>query len=274
MPAVTVIDEDYGAFVRRVRTLIGVDLSCYKPDQMRRRLLALAARHGAANLRGFADVMERDARAVAAFKDFFTINVSEFLRDLPRWHDLDRTILPDLSKGGVRPLRIWSAGCSIGAEPYSLAMLLEEMLPRRPYSVVATDIDDTILARARGGAGYPESDLRNVDAARRARFFTREANGTYAVKDELKRHVRFRRHDLLGPVPESDLDLIVCRNVVIYFTEETKRVLYQRFFDALRPGGMLFVGGTEVVMGAREVGLVPALTSFYRKDGGSRIAAA
>jgi chemotaxis protein methyltransferase CheR len=146
-------------------------------------------------------------------------------------------------------------------------MLLEEMLPRRPYSVIATDIDETILARARAGAGYGDPDLRNVDTARRARFFTREAGGTYAVKEGLKRNVRFRRHDLLGPVPEADFDLIVCRNVVIYFTEETKRTLYQRFLDALRPNGVLFVGGTEVVMGARELGFTPLLTSFYRKEG-------
>jgi chemotaxis protein methyltransferase CheR len=133
------------------------------------------------------------------------------------------------------------------------------------HSIIATDIDETILARARRGMGYIEADLRNIDAARRSRFFLREADGTYTVKEFLRERVRFLRQDLLVQVPEQGLDLIVCRNVVIYFTEDAKRALYQRMHAALRPGGVVFVGGTEIVAGARELGLDPLFTSFYRK---------
>jgi chemotaxis protein methyltransferase CheR len=259
-------DSDYAAFVHRVRRITGIDLNGYKPEQMRRRLLALAARHGSANLCSFAAAMERDGAALTAFKNFFTINVSEFLRDGPRWDDLAERVLPDLlATKGRKGLQVWSAGCSYGAEPYSLAMLLDELAPRLPHIVLATDIDETILSRAREGARYQENDLRNVSEQRRARFFQRGVDGTYAVNPVLKERIRFVRHDLLTDVPTTGLDLIICRNVVIYFTEQAKRLLYKRMWDALRPGGVLFVGGTEVVVGARELGLEPFLTSFYVK---------
>ncbi len=261
-------DSDYATFVRRVRRLAGIDLTGYKPEQMRRRLLALAQRHGQPNLTGFAQTMEREPAALNAFKNFFTINVSEFLRDPARWNDLTARVLPELVRGaGARPLKIWSAGCSYGAEPYTVALLLLEQRPTPPFRILATDIDETILARARAGAGYLEHDLRNLDETRLAAAFTREADGSYTVKPALRARVHFQRHDLLGEAPDGGFDLIVCRNVVIYFTEEAKRVLYKRLFEALRPGGVLFVGGTEVVAGARELGFEPFQTSFYRRGG-------
>lgn len=265
MTATAFTDADYAAFVQRVKRLAGVDLTGYKPDQMRRRLAALATRHNAPNLTAFAEVMARDPRALAAFKDTFTINVSEFLRDSTRWHDLGNHVVPALGSGGGRPLKIWSAGCSYGAEPYSLALLLSESRPVRPYTMLATDIDEQILAKAQRGAGYTESDLRGVDAARRTRCFTKQPDGSYSVKKELKTHIRYRRHDLLTGVPDREFDLIVCRNVVIYFTDSAKHELYGRLFSALRPGGVLFVGGTEILAGARDLGFEVMRTSFYRK---------
>lgn len=261
------LDPEYAAFVRGVRHLTGVDLAAYKPEQMRRRLSALAARHGVATLPAFAELMQHDPAALQAFKNFFTINVSEFLRDPARWDELARVVLPRLyAEGGRRPLRVWSAGCAGGAEPYSLAMLLEELAPAQPHRILATDIDEAVLARAMRGSGYQEAEIRNVSPARRARFFTRAADGTYAVIPALRARVTFRRQDLLRETPGHGWDLIVCRNVVIYFTEAAKRALYARLAEALRPGGVLFVGGTEVVPAARELGLVPLLTSLYHKE--------
>ena len=139
-------DNDYATFVLRVRRLVGVDLAGYKPEQMRRRLLALAQRHGQESLAGFAATMAREPAALSAFKNFFTINVSEFLRDPPRWIALMSDVLPQLLRGaGSRPLKIWSAGCSYGAEPYTLALLLAEQTPAPPFTMLATDIDETIL---------------------------------------------------------------------------------------------------------------------------------
>lgn len=270
-----VIDPDYALFVRRVQGLMGVDLNGYKPAQMRRRLTALAARFGVDSLAAFGETMAKDEKAFGAFKNFFTINVSEFFRDASRWEDLAGQILPRLlSESGRQPLKIWSAGCSFGAEPYTLAMMLEELSPGRTHSIVATDIDDGILARAESGFGYLESDLKQVDQARREKFFTRDADGTYAVVPMIKKRVRFLRQDLLAQVLDHGLDLIICRNVVIYFTEDAKRSLYERMYAALRPGGVVFVGGTEIIAGARELGLEPVLTSFYHKGGLRRAGAA
>lgn len=275
MAAEAVIDADYAAFIRRARRLAGVDLAAYKPQQMRRRLAALAARHGATTLAGFAERMEQEPATLTAFKNFFTINVSEFLRDPPRWHELAEHVLPQLRReAGPRPLQIWSAGCSYGAEPYTLALLLVEAGATARDSILATDIDDTILARARRGAGYLEGDLRNLDAAQRARAFVRDVDGTFAVSDALKQRVRFVRQDLLSQTPGRGFDLIVCRNVVIYFTEDAKQALYRRMLDVMRPGGVLFVGGTEVVSGPRELGFEPIGTSFYRKRAASVAGAA
>jgi chemotaxis protein methyltransferase CheR len=144
-------------------------------------------------------------------------------------------------------------------------MLLEEMTPGVRHAVVATDIDDMNLARARRGTGYQEADIRNIDPLRRQRFFSREPDDSFMVKEPLRSRVRFVLQDLLAEVPGRGLDLIVCRNVVIYFTEEAKQALYTRIQGALRPGGVLFVGGTEIVAGARDLGLDPVFTSFYRK---------
>jgi chemotaxis protein methyltransferase CheR len=237
---------------------------------MQRRLLALATRQGAPTLRAFAQAMERDTKALEAFQNFFTINVSEFFRDPARWTALAEQVLPKLMQSPRRALRIWSAGCSIGAEPYLVAILLKELAPRGAHRIVATDADRTVLARARRGDGYGPADLRQVTPERLARYFTPAADGqTHAVRPELKPLIEFREHNLLGAAPGDGHYLILCRNVVIYFTDEAKAVLYQRFVDALRPGGALFVGGTEIVRGAEQLGLA-AGASFYHKDAAAR----
>ena len=260
------VDLEYAAFVRRVRTLTGLDLEQYKAPQMRRRLGALLARTGVPSLTQYAHLLERDPARRQEFLDFCTINVSEFFRDRERWDALQRSVLPELLR--ERPaLQAWSAGCSNGAEPYSLAILLEELAPGRPHRLLATDVDRTVLARAMAGADYTAADLRNVDPARRRRWFVERA-GRYAIVPALRRHVQFRAHDLLRDRFESGFDLILCRNVVIYFTEEAKAALYARFAQALRPGGVLFVGGTEIVSGAASLALESFLVSFYRKATG------
>jgi chemotaxis protein methyltransferase CheR len=256
----------YAYFLRAVRRLTGVDLTCYRQGQLRRRLEALVQRVGAGGFMEYARLLEREPARLQEFRDYFTINVSEFFRDPDRFRYLERQVLPGLL--AARPsLRVWSAGCSIGAEPYSVAILLKELAPRGTHRIVATDVDRTVLDRARRGDGYGPADLRAVTPERLARWFATAPGGqTYAVRPELKPLIEFREHNLLGPAPGDGYDLILCRNVVIYFTDEAKDGLYRRFVDALRPGGTLFVGGTEIVRGAEQLGLAPAGPSFYRKD--------
>ncbi len=252
-------------FLRTVQRLVGVDLISYRQGQMQRRLEALLQRVGAGSFTEYARMLERDPARLQELRDYFTINVTEFFRDPERFHHLETRVLPELL--AERPsLRVWSAACSIGAEPYSLAILLNELAPAAVHRVLATDVDQTILARAKQGTGYTKADVRGVSPVRLAKAFTPEPGGTRAIRPELRAMVDYRHHNLLGPPPGHNFDLILCRNVVIYFTDEAKANLYQGLVSALRPGGVLFVGGTEIVNDAPRLGLHPAGPSFYRKE--------
>jgi chemotaxis protein methyltransferase CheR len=144
-------------------------------------------------------------------------------------------------------------------------MLAREIAPAATVRIMATDLDDTTLSRARK-ATYVEAQMAGVSDARRARFFRHDGDN-WVVKPELQAMVTFRRHDLLRDACDRPFDLICCRNVVIYFTEPAKAELYRRFCDTLRPGGILFLGATESIPNARAVGLEPAGLTFYKRPG-------
>jgi chemotaxis protein methyltransferase CheR len=260
------ISPDFEAFRKRAYQITGLDLTSYKAPQMHRRLSALLARLKVADFAEYARLLEKNPERRQEFKDYVTINVSEFFRDNDRFRELERRVLPELLASGAG-LRIWSAGCSIGAEPYSMAMLLRELAPGRNHTILATDIDQTILDRARAGKGYQLADIRNVGAERIARWFVAEPDGRYSVGPGARGLIRFEKHDLLRDrYPAGPFDLIACRNVVIYFTEEAKERIYQGFASALRPGGILFVGGTEAIMRPQSFGLQVMGPGLYRKD--------
>ncbi|HYY89007.1 MAG TPA: protein-glutamate O-methyltransferase CheR [Chloroflexota bacterium] len=267
MPVAETTSLDFERFRQRAYELSGLDLTSYKAPQMQRRLTALLARVQVSTFAEYAVLLERDPRRLQEFRDFVTINVSEFFRDTDRFGELERRVLPELlAAAPIRGLSVWSAGCSIGAEPYSLAILLRELGPGRQHSVLATDIDQTVLERARAGRGYQAAELRNVPAERIARWFGAEPNGCYTVGPVPRASVTFAQHDLLrDPYPVEPFDLIACRNVVIYFTEAAKERIYEGFVGALRPGGVLFVGGTEAILKPQALSLQALGPGFYRK---------
>jgi chemotaxis protein methyltransferase CheR len=252
----------YGRLAEQVQTLLGVDLSQYKPAQVWRRVHGFAAARGLASADALLASLADDASLRQAFADMLTINVSEFFRNPEAWATFVDSFLRPMLESQLC-LRIWSAGCSLGFEAFSLAMLVRELKPGCPTHILATDLDETILARARK-AIYTEPQMAGVSGERRARFF-RSAEGRWEVRPELRAMVSFRRHDLLRDLCDRPFDAIVCRNVVIYFTEQAKVELYGRFRDALRPGGVLFLGATETIPNARAVGFEPAGPSFYRR---------
>jgi chemotaxis protein methyltransferase CheR len=180
--------------------------------------------------------------------------------------DLEKIIKNDLNPD-KKTLKIWSAACSNGSEPYTLAIILEKLSPGRKHNILATDIDNTILATAKAG-NYTKNDIKNVDSAYINKYFT--LNGeAFSIKDEIKNKVTFKKHDLILDRYENDFDLIVCRNVVIYFTPEAKTQVYRKFYDAMKPGALLFVGATESIYNYRELGFEKASTFIYRKAGGN-----
>ncbi|HHX43191.1 MAG TPA: protein-glutamate O-methyltransferase CheR [Chloroflexi bacterium] len=256
-------DTEYLYIQREVKRLVRVDLDHYKRPQVQRRLDTLLARSGYPTWQAYFAYLRTNQEAMQGFRDYLTINVTEFFRDPQKWQYLEQNILPELLRQRQR-LRIWSAGCSHGAEPYTLAILLDELGGGARHHILATDIHRAVLAKAQQGGPYLANEVRAVTPARLARYFVAHGE-SYTIRPELRSRATFRAHNLLLDDFDEDFDLIVCRNVVIYFVEESKRALYQRFAQALRPGGVLFVGGTELVPALPNLPLSNVAVSFYRR---------
>lgn len=260
--------DDYDRFVVGVKTLTTIDLALYRRPQMERRLRTFARRQKCDDLDQYLALLRADAEAVQEFRDRMTINVSELFRNADHFRALERDHLPRLlAEAGSRPLKVWSAGCSYGAEIYSVAIQLQELAPGRRQDLQATDIDPFILERAKAGM-FRDADMKNVSAERARRWFSpAEDDGEprHLVDTALRTAVKFRRHDLLkDPYPQG-MDLICCRNVVIYFTDDAKEQIYRRFLQALRPGGILFIGATERIADAEQLGYGRAGMFFYSR---------
>ncbi|NLJ36455.1 MAG: protein-glutamate O-methyltransferase CheR [candidate division WS1 bacterium] len=257
--------EQFERFSKGVLHLWDIDLNSYGQRQLHRRLRFMMERAGDADLDAFLQHLTEDRELSAKLKDQFTINVSEFFRDAHLFARLETMLRPGGQCHGAR--RVWSAGCSYGAEPYSLAMLLTEYTGGSDWQVIATDIDHGALKQAREGL-FSERDVRNVTAARRRKYFTRTDDGKYAISPQLQARVKFGKLDLLKPKgrPPTNCDLVLCRNVIIYFTTEAKQQVHKLLASALRPGGVLLIGATERVPNALDLGLKSISPFFYERQ--------
>ena len=265
MPDVT--GDSYEKFVVAIRKLTGLDLGSYKPDQLQRRLPTVLGRLGIKSLPEYSAMLARDPDRLREFWDWVGIHVSEFFRDPLVYSFLEREVFPDIrTKRSL--VRIWSAGCSIGCEPYSLAILLEEQGMGRPYRIQATDVSPDVLRLARSGGPYKPDALRGVSPARINRWFVAQQDG-YFVRRELMTRVSFTTHDLLKDPFPSPLDLVSCRNVTIYFTTAVRDHVFARLAKSVSPGGVLLLGGSEVIGQPQELGLQRIAPSCYRKLSGA-----
>jgi chemotaxis protein methyltransferase CheR len=255
---------DWEQFVHQVRLRAGIDLKAYKPSQVQRRVQGLMLRSGVDQLADYLCLLDREPAKQQELQTCVTVAVSEFFRGPEQFRQLAEVILPGLLKRR-RGLRIWSAGCSYGAEPCSLALLLHQLAPSGGHYLLATDVDELALARARAADSFTERDVRHVQPELRAYFGPGRHKGRYALSPAISSGISFRKHDLLGDPAESDFDLIVCRNVMIYFTDDAKQRLYHKLYSALRPGGYLFVGDAEVLNRLPEAGFTREAVGFYRK---------
>lgn len=250
----------YERLAREVLSLLGLDLSQYKPAQVWRRVNGFATAKGLANPDDLVASARKDEVLRQAFRDMLTINVSEFFRNPEAWQAFVQRFLQPMVSSQLS-VRIWSAGCSLGFEPVTIAILARELGVRSRVSILGTDIDETALARARKGV-FSEHQMGGVSPERRNRFFTQ--NGAdWQVAPDLMAMITWKQHDLLKDASEGPFDAICCRNVVIYFTEAAKMSLYSRFRESLRPGGVLFLGATESIPNVRATGLVPNGLTFY-----------
>jgi chemotaxis protein methyltransferase CheR len=254
--------NDYNEFIQGIKRKTGIDLSLYKEAQMKRRLTALYEKRGYGSFQEFFSSITRDREEMEEFLDRMTINVTEFYRNYKRWEVLEKKILPRLLRE-QKTLKVWSAACSTGEEPYTLAMMLAKYIPLSQICINATDIDKNAIQRAKNGI-YPERSLNEVPREMKARFFTQEPP-FFKLNEEIKETVTFKQQNLLVDPFEGNYDLIVCRNVLIYFTEEAKNILYKKFNASLKTGGVLFVGSTEQIFNPSQYGFETEDTFFYKK---------
>ncbi len=257
------IPDSYEDFKTKVFQLTKIDLSSYKERQMKRRIDSLITRHSIATYADYVEKLRTDKVMFDEFVTFLTINVSEFYRNPDQWNLLEKEILPQILAKNKKP-KIWSAACSTGDEPYSLVMLLAKYIPMRDIKVIATDIDKQILEKAKAGL-YNVKSLKALPKEFVDKYFIKINDTSYQIMDEVKKCVEFKQHNLLKDEYPSQCDLIVCRNVVIYFTEEAKEVIYRKFSDSLVPNGVLFVGSTEQIIHPASVGFESIRAFFYRK---------
>ena len=238
-----------------------IDLSAYKSNQLHRRILSLMSRVEVNSVEEYIKLLKKDPAQKQKFLDFITINVTEFFRNPEIFDELTKKIISELPYNAG--LKIWSAACSIGAEPYSLAMIMDNLSPRAKHKIVATDIDSTILQKAKNGE-YVYSEVKNVPKQFMDKYFV--TNGDkYCINQKIKKMVEFKKHDLILDNFEGNFDLVVCRNVVIYFNGDAKDKIYKKIGESLKKGGLLFVGATESIYNYKEYGFEKTSTFIYKK---------
>lgn len=254
---------DYEGFKAAVFKLTSIDLNAYKEQQMKRRIDTLISRNKISGYEDFVKALKADKELFEEFVSYLTINVSEFYRNPEQWELMDKQFIPMLIEKFGKNLKIWSAACSTGDEPYSLVMALSRHLPLNHIKIIATDIDKQILAQAKVGI-YNEKSIASVPKDLRDKYFTKIGN-SYQISNEIKSRVDFRQHNLIkDPYPDK-CDFIICRNVLIYFTEEAKDDVFRKFCKSLKTGGFLFIGSTEQIMNHREMGYERKNSFYYEK---------
>lgn len=257
--------DNYEGFKKDYLQLTGIDLNSYKENQMKRRIDNFIRKQKIASYREFIGILKKNRELYHNFITYLTINVSEFYRNPLQWQTLEKNVIPLLLKRFGRPLKIWSAACSTGDEPYSLAMLLSDFLPLTQIRILATDMDREVLEKAKEGR-YHLSSIKGLPERYRKKFLEISAGGEVKVSEKLKSCISFKQHDLLKDGYPKGVHMIVCRNVMIYFTEEAKDHIYHRFSDSLQKQGILFVGSTEQIIGASKYGFRGIESFFYEKQ--------
>ena len=255
---------DYEKFKEKVYQLTKIDLSSYKERQMKRRIDSLITKNKIKSYDEYIEAIKQDKKMLDDFVTYLTINVSEFYRNPEQWKLLENEILPYLFEFFGNDLKIWSAACSTGDEPYSLAMVLAKKVPMRDIKIIATDLDEQVLEKAKDGV-YGENSIKGLPKEFQDKYFEKMGDRFYKISDDIKRCVEFKKSNLLKDPYPTGCHLIVCRNVLIYFTEEAKKDVYEKFNKSLVTDGCLFVGNTEQIIGYRDMGYSYDQLFFYRK---------
>ncbi|MGK2878773.1 MAG: CheR family methyltransferase [Solirubrobacterales bacterium] len=262
---------DFENFCRGVKELLGVDLSLYKRKQMERRARGLASRNHAETLTQYLHMLQKDAILLDRFMERMTITVSQLWRNLDIFEAIENDILPELDKrADGHKLKLWSAGCSYGAEPYTLASICLEMgdkLSRTPQ-IKGTDINPRMIEKARSGQ-YTDEDARDAPPRLLQKYFDR-APGGWTAKPSIKQLITFKVEDLFASKTDA-VDLILFRNVAIHFERDRRDQVHAILADSLNLGGILVLGSTEMIVDASSIGLERVRPFIFRRVAESSI---
>jgi chemotaxis methyl-accepting protein methylase len=250
-------DPEFALLTRKIALDRGFGCESYKEKCLRRRIAVRMRARGVHTYGDYARILDSDSHEYDLLLDALTINVTKLFRNWETYDAIAQRVIPELWDRTQGHISIWSAGCSSGEEAYSLAILLHRHAAARGelswlsrVTVLGTDIDRASLAAADRGA-YAESAFADTPAELRAAYFSPDP--PHEVHGQVRRMVRFERRDLLrDPAPEmcaGGIHLIACRNVIIYFDRNTQETLFERFHDALAPGGFLVLGKVETLLG-------------------------
>ena len=256
------MELDFNFFYKWVQVNLGIDLNAYKESQLQRRISTVMRSAGATTLQEYAKLISKDEKIKRTFLDYITINVTEFFRNKEIFDEFESVIM-NLLIPKFNSIKIWSAACSLGAEPYSIAIILDKNNVANNNKIIATDIDDTILNKAQIGA-FKEHEIKNLSKDILTRYFTRMDN-SYEINDKIKKMVAFKKHDLILDNYDKGFHAVVCRNVAIYFKNETKNEIYRKINDSLVLGGVFFTGATESIYNPNDFGFKKLSTFIYEK---------
>jgi two-component system CheB/CheR fusion protein len=249
---VSQLDASFETLLEHLKVNRGFDFTGYKRSSLTRRVDRRMAQVGIDDYAEYLDYLEVHTEEFTALFNTILINVTSFFRDAEAWEYLRSEILPSVlaAKAPDGVIRVWSAGCASGEEAYTLAMILAEALGveefRQRVKVYATDVDEDGLTQARH-ATYDERQVRTVPAPLLERYFD-QAGGRFAFHKDLRRSVIFGRNDLVQDAPISKIDLLACRNALMYFNAETQSRILSRLHFALAPSGVLFLGKAEMLL--------------------------
>jgi len=244
--------RDFDALLAHLKRSRGFDFTSYKRSSLMRRVLVRMRTLGVTTFTAYLDVLQVEPQEFTRLFNTVLINVTSFFRDGTYWDFVRDGVLPQLTgpAGAVEPIRIWSAACASGEEAYSIAILLAETLGqdafRQRVKIYATDVDEEAIGQARQGV-YSSRIAENVPAPLLAKYFERQDH-RFVVNKDLRRSLIFGRHDLLQDAPISRVDLLICRNCLMYFNTEAQARILARFHFALMPRGILFLGKAETLL--------------------------
>jgi chemotaxis protein methyltransferase CheR len=248
-------DEDFEAISALVKSLTGINLTSQKRELVYGRLAVRLRAMGLRTFREYRCIVAEDVQEQIRMCNAITTNLTYFFREPHHFEHLRDQFLPmHRERANQRRLRIWSAGCSSGEEAYSIAMILLESLPQLPdwnVRILATDLDSDMLEVAAAGE-YSADRVKGLSETRLRRFFAEHkdhGSGTYVIRPEVRRMVTFKKLNLMQPLPmPGPLDVVFCRNTVIYFDKDTQRDLFARIAPLQRPGDLLYLGHSESLL--------------------------